>query len=233
MKKERGNFWFSRNDFSSAMHCYRRAVEFLDAKEEEMQLLHSDDSGLVNQEETVVEASVSGEQNDLSSLKAMIRELIDLRATAFNNLAAAQMKADIFDQALKSVNSALDLSPGNVKALFRKGKILAAKNEFAEAIECLKLAAEKEPDSRLIAQEISSLAAKRKQEIANERKLYQKMLRVDPSSSSALRKDQSNWRKWMPNLLNSNSMSASQFGLLLATCSAVIMGIVIFYTKSN
>ena len=240
MKKERGNFWFSRNDFSSAMHCYRRAVEFLDATEDEMQLLHSNEpsAGRVSQEgadcEETESSATKAEQGDsLSHLKPLIRELIDLRATAFNNLAAAQMKADIFDQALKSVNSALDLSPGNVKALYRKGKILAAKKDFVEAIECLKLAAQLEPESRLIAQELSSLAAKRKQEIANERKLYQKMLRVDPTSPTAMSEKQSNWTKWMPNLLNSSSVSASRFGLLLATCSAVILGIVIFYTKSN
>lgn len=240
MKKERGNFWFGRNDFSSAIHCYRRAVEFLDATEDEMQLLHSSDSSLGQSSQVGTEANEAASSStkvqhadSLSHMKPVIRELIDLRATAFNNLAAAQMKADTFDQALKSVNSALDLCPDNVKALFRKGKILAAKNDFAEAIQCLKLAAQLEPESRVIAQEISSLAAKRKQEIANERRLYQKMLRVDPSSPSAMRESRSNWTKWMPNLVNPSNVSASRFGLLLATCSAVILGIVIFYTKSN
>jgi FK506-binding protein 8 len=233
-KKERGNFWFSRNDFSSAIHCYRRATEFLDATEDEMQLLHAKDSitQVAPDDDQKTTATSSSSAGSVSHLKSQIRELIDLRATAFNNLAAAQMKAGTFDQALKSVNVALDLSPDNVKALFRKGKILAAKNDFAEAIQCLKLAAQLEPESRVIAQEISSLAAKRKQEIANERRLYQKMLQVDPSSSSSAATSKKTGN-WLLSCFDASSVSASRFGLLFATCSAVIVGILIFYTISN
>ena len=42
----------------------------------------------------------------------------------YNNLAAAQMKTQAYDAALKSVESVLSCQPQNVKALFRKGSIV-------------------------------------------------------------------------------------------------------------
>lgn len=230
MKKERGNFWFGRDDFSSAIHCYRRAAELLDATDDEMNLLHSPSVLSKDQPAThTLQSDTQEHEEYLSQMKQTIRELIDLRATAFNNLAAAQMKSQAFDQALKSVNSSLDLKPDNVKALYRKGKILAARNEFAEAIECLKSASKLEPESRTIMQEMSLLASKRKQEIANERKLYQKMLRVDPNSANSVTGN-TNRSKWLPNVLSSATFRTH--GLLLLACSAVILGIFVFYVTS-
>jgi FK506-binding protein 8 len=42
----------------------------------------------------------------------------------YNNLAAAQMKIKAYDTALQSVANVLRCQPKNVKALFRKGKVL-------------------------------------------------------------------------------------------------------------
>ena len=81
-------------------------------------------------------------------LKNRIKQLIELRAVAFNNLAAAQMKTEAYDQALTSVNNSLQLNEKNVKALFRKSKILSIKGEIADAIEAMKAAVSLEPSSR-------------------------------------------------------------------------------------
>ena len=37
-KKERGNFWFGRGEYSLAIQCYRGATRFLDASDEELAL---------------------------------------------------------------------------------------------------------------------------------------------------------------------------------------------------
>jgi FK506-binding protein 8 len=42
----------------------------------------------------------------------------------YNNLAAAQMKIKAYDAALHSVENVLRCQPNNVKAVFRKGKVL-------------------------------------------------------------------------------------------------------------
>ena len=224
-KKERGNFWFSRKDFSSATHCYRRAVEFLDASEDEMQLLHADQSLNIVTSDPDSETAVNEQ-------KSLIRELIRLRATAYNNLAAAQIKSEAFDQALKSVNSSLDLNPDNVKALFRKSQILNERGDLIEAIECLKSALRLEPigtpESRRIQQQISILAAKRKAEVAKEKKMYRRMLQVSDDDGSGRNNNSSNW---FSNPFR-KQVNRPAIALFLAVVT-VILGIVIFYTKSN
>jgi len=32
-KRERGNFWYDRNEYNLAIQCYRRALEYLDESE--------------------------------------------------------------------------------------------------------------------------------------------------------------------------------------------------------
>ena len=123
---------------------------------------------------------VSG--NDEQDLRDKIKQLLELRSLAYSNLAAAQMKTEAYEQALKSVNSSLQVNEKNVKALYRKSKILAIQGDLAQSIEALKAAIALEPNSRSLQAELNKLAAQRKQELANERKLYQKMLQVSPDS---------------------------------------------------
>lgn len=54
---------------------------------------------------------------------AELQALLEDRMKVYNNLAAAQMKTQAYDAALKSVESVLSCQPQNVKALFRKGSI--------------------------------------------------------------------------------------------------------------
>lgn len=55
---------------------------------------------------------------------AELQALLEDRMKVYNNLAAAQMKTQAYDAALKSVESVLSCQPQNVKALFRKGNIV-------------------------------------------------------------------------------------------------------------
>lgn len=62
----------------------------------------------------------------------------------------AQMKVFAWDAALKSVESVLACKPENVKALFRKGKILDAKGNVNIAIPLLRKAATLDPENTAI-----------------------------------------------------------------------------------
>lgn len=50
-------------------------------------------------------------------------EVQDYRVKCLNNLAAAQLKLEQYDDALHTSRDVLSLDPQNVKALFRTGKV--------------------------------------------------------------------------------------------------------------
>ena len=153
-KKERGNYWFNRNEFNLAIQLYRKAIEYFD-------------------ENVDAPESAPGETKLTSE---QIQELFEQRMVVYNNLAAAQMKIDALDAAMKSVETVLLCQPNNVKALYRKGKILDAKGETNEAILIFQKAATLDPENKSFQNELSKLILKRSREQRNERNLYQKML---------------------------------------------------------
>jgi len=153
MKRERGNFWFERNEYNMAIQCYRKALDFLDEGTGEML--------------TVPKHELTKEQ---------LQDLLEDRMKTHNNLAMAQMKISAWEAALKSVDTVLRCKPENVKALFRKGKILDTKGEVNNAIPLLQRAATLDPENRQIQNELSKMILKSKREARNEKDLYQKML---------------------------------------------------------
>lgn len=50
-------------------------------------------------------------------------ELLDVKLKCLNNMAAAQLKLDHYEAALRSCVSVLAYQPDNIKALFRQGKV--------------------------------------------------------------------------------------------------------------
>lgn len=154
-KRERGNFWYSRGDYSNAAHCYRRALDFLD------------DMGL-----------------NLSESPADLQLLLETRLKVYNNLTATQMKMEAYEAALKSVDFVLKVQPNNVKALYRKGKILASQGNVSEAVSVLKKALKLEPDTKIIQQELSRLLVRKEKEDRAEKAMYKRMFGGDSSSSS-------------------------------------------------
>ncbi|XP_063699889.1 peptidyl-prolyl cis-trans isomerase FKBP8 [Culicoides brevitarsis] len=155
-KRERGNFWFERNEYNMAIQCYRKALQYLDEA-----------SVGVPDDPRVKTVDLTNEQ---------LQELLEDRIRVNNNLAMAQMKVEAWDAALKSVESVLSCKPDNVKALFRKGKILDAKGQVNAAIPLLQKAATLDPENRAIQNELSKMILKQKREARNEKDLYQKML---------------------------------------------------------
>ncbi|XP_046485180.1 peptidyl-prolyl cis-trans isomerase FKBP8 [Neodiprion pinetum] len=163
-KRERGNWWYSRDEASLAVQCYRRALDYLD-----------ETKGGINYPQGDQEESISN---------ADLQALLEDRMKVCNNLAAAQMKTEAYDAALKSVENVLRCQPKNVKALFRKGKILQHKGERAAAYAILLQAAKLDPDSKAIQQELAILKEKTAKDAKHEKNLYKKMLGTDKQNGS-------------------------------------------------
>lgn len=155
-KRERGNYYFERQEYNSAIQLYRRALEYLDESEGGIKY-------------------PTGEE-ETEPTNAQLQDLLEDRIKVYNNLAQAQMKIQAYETALKSIDTVLQCQPNNVKALFRKGKILEAKADVAGAIPLLRKAATLDPENKSIQNELSRLILKSKREARNEKDLYQKML---------------------------------------------------------
>lgn len=95
-KRERGNRWYSRGEYSLAVQCYRKAAEYLDDKqiEEDMEV-----------------------PIDRFLLPKDLQELLQERVKTFNNMAQAQMKLSAWDSSLASVRQ-VDISYCTVFNIF-------------------------------------------------------------------------------------------------------------------
>jgi len=90
-------------------------------------------------------------------------------------MTAAQMKIEAWDAALKSVEHVLRCQTDNVKAIYRKAKILAAMGKIEEGVALLEKALHLDPSSKIIQQDLARLQAKRKLDAQKEKSLYKKM----------------------------------------------------------
>ncbi|XP_026538959.1 peptidyl-prolyl cis-trans isomerase FKBP8 [Notechis scutatus] len=170
-KRERGNFHYQRANYVLAANSYDIALKVINSN-------------------TKVDFSEEEEA-----------ELVEVKIKCLNNLAASHLKLDHFEAALRSCNQVLEQQPDNIKALFRKGKVLAQQGEYSGAIPILKAALKLEPFNKTIHTELSKLAKKHADQKSIEAEMYRKML-GNPGSSSppAKCKDKSSWTipwKWL------------------------------------
>ncbi|XP_033210522.1 peptidyl-prolyl cis-trans isomerase FKBP8 [Belonocnema kinseyi] len=163
-KRERGNWWIRRDEPTLAIQCYRRALDFLSPSK----------SG------TLGEDAVQEPESD-----AEMQALLEDRLTVYNNLAAAQLKTQAYEAALKSVENVLGCQPQNIKALFRKGKILHLKGEHLKAYETLLHAQKLVPQNKAIQQELSVIKIKTVKDADKEKNLYRKMLGTKKENADA------------------------------------------------
>ncbi|KOC65132.1 Peptidyl-prolyl cis-trans isomerase FKBP8 [Habropoda laboriosa] len=196
-KRERGNWWFTRNEPTLAIQCYRRALEFLLPMENR--------------------ASYQNETEDTTT-DAELQVLLEDRMKVYNNLAAAQMKTQAYDAALKSVESVLSCQPQNIKALFRKGKILHYKGEHALAYQTLLQAAKLEPETKAIQMELAILKEKNAKDAQHEKNLYRKMLGTHKNNISPKNSKKEN---------KNNSPSKLTLSLI-GGATAALVGIVLY-----
>ncbi|XP_078602210.1 peptidyl-prolyl cis-trans isomerase FKBP8-like [Branchiostoma floridae x Branchiostoma japonicum] len=147
-KRERGNWWYSRNDFMLACHCYEQAVKILESPSKEKPEPDSE----------------------------IVKQMDDIRLKSYNNMAAAQLKAKNYDTAKKSCEAVLAIHPDNVKGLFRLGKVYAGKGNLDKAISCLRKAISLEPETKIIHNELSKLVKQQTSQKERERNMYRKMM---------------------------------------------------------
>nr|AAI52651.1 FK506 binding protein 8 [Danio rerio] len=169
-KRERGNVHYQRADYAFAVNSYGIALQIT---------------------ETSSRVDISQEEEE---------ELLDMKVKCLNNMAAAQLKLDHYEAALRSCVSVLAHQPDNVKALFRKGKVLALQGEFAEAIKTLKMALKLEPSNKTIHAELSKLVKKHSEQKGAEQAMYKKMLGNPSNSSVQKHRAKSSWGlswKWL------------------------------------
>ncbi|CAJ0944529.1 unnamed protein product [Ranitomeya imitator] len=93
-KRERGNFYYQQADYVFAINSYDIALRIVNSSSK-VDFTHEEEG-----------------------------ELLDVKMKCLNNLAASQLKLDHFEAALKSCNVVLEQQPENIKALFRKGKVM-------------------------------------------------------------------------------------------------------------
>ncbi|XP_023699812.1 peptidyl-prolyl cis-trans isomerase FKBP8 isoform X1 [Paramormyrops kingsleyae] len=169
-KRERGNTYYQRGDYTFAVNSYGIALQ-------------------ITESSSKVDVSPQEEE-----------ELLDMKVKCLNNIAAAQLKLDHYDAALRSCVSVLVHQPDNIKALFRKGKVLALQGEYAEAIKILKRALKLEPSNKTIHAELSKLVKKHSEQRDMEQAMYKKMLGNPSSSTLQKHKAKSSWSfswKWL------------------------------------
>ncbi|KAI1891672.1 hypothetical protein AGOR_G00146190 [Albula goreensis] len=130
-KRERGDYHYQCGDYAFAVNSYN----------------------------IVLEVSEASSRVDISPQEE--EELLDMKVKCLNNMAASQLKLEHHEAALRSCIAVLAHQPDNIKALFRKGKVLALQREYVEAIRILKGALKLEPTNKTIHAELSKMVKRR------------------------------------------------------------------------
>lgn len=196
-KRVRGNYFFERNEYNFAIQLYRRALEYLDESEGGIQFVEPE------QEAT----------------NAQLQELFEDRIKVYNNLAQAQIKIQAYDAALSSIDIVLKCQPNNVKALFRKAKILESKADVEGSIAMLRKAGKLDPENKIIQNELSRLILKSKREARREKDLYKKML-------GQVQKLDARTERKAADSTTSSSLSDSRFKYWSYTLGSILVSIV-------
>ncbi|XP_048583994.1 peptidyl-prolyl cis-trans isomerase FKBP8 isoform X2 [Nematostella vectensis] len=122
-------------------------------------------------------AAINSYQRALKYLSPSTSENVQsVKVKCWNNLAAAQLKIEAYNAALISCMQVLQIDPDNVKALFRKGKVLASKGELSEALPLIKKANQLDPNNKTIRAELRSLRKRKSIQDEKERSMYQRMV---------------------------------------------------------
>jgi len=173
-KRLRGNSWYTRGEYSQAIQCYRKAVEYLD------------DESIDSEVEVPI---------DRFLLPRPVFNLLECRVKAFNNMAQAQMKLSAWDSALASVKQVLKIEPNNEKALYRKAVIYKEKCKTDEALGVLRRVTRMYPANKLAQVELSNMLAKRRQGLEKEQSMSKKMLEITDMPAAVTKQDMGLWNQ--------------------------------------
>lgn len=160
-KKERGNWYFGRNEFDIAVSLYSKGLKFLEG----FSSVKAVDGPLVSQAKTIT-------------------------AKLYANLATSQYKLGSDAQAAESCQKCLAIEPNNIKALYRLALIESKQHDYDQAIQHLQLLLQQDPqntEARLLMQETKQ---KKQEHEQKEKEMYATMMRGAsyddrPSASSS------------------------------------------------
>ncbi|CAF1652071.1 unnamed protein product [Adineta ricciae] len=110
-KRQMGNFYYRRRDYSNALQCYRGALRFLD-----------------------VETNLLGVPCDDNQRSLLTDSYIQVQ----NNVAQVNLFLNKYEACLNAVENVLKYDSKNVKALFRQGKALFELGKYDQALQPLK-----------------------------------------------------------------------------------------------
>ena len=214
-KKERGNFWFGREEYSSAIVNYKRCIDFVEIVENR---LASDQDLDDEKQEGGGEERVAKQRREWK----MSENVLQLKSTAHNNLALAFIKTESYNMALESVEAALQLTPENVKALFRKATALKSKGEVADAVLVLQHAIQLQPNNREVISFHDELRKQKQKEFQNEKQLYRRMLRSNSDAEGEdMQEDLTCCEKESDNIGDEQSMSQERSSKANMLCKTV------------
>ncbi|KAK4885548.1 hypothetical protein RN001_001819 [Aquatica leii] len=195
VKRERGNWWYSRGENQLAIQCYRRALDYLDEVEGGIQYPTSEEN--------------------LEVSDAALQQLLEDRINVSNNMAAAQLKLELYDAALQSLQTVLRCQPDNVKALFRKARVYKAKNDIQAALSCLKKAEKLLPNDADIVKEILGLEKIKEKQKKSEKELARRMFNGLKSDKQMDKKRKSSLPKMLTWVTIGTTVAVGLAGLAL------------------
>jgi len=143
-------------EYSMAVQCYRKAVDYFDDKEIEIEVAM-----------------------DKYNLPENLQDLINEKIKTYNNLAQAQIKLEAFDSALASLKNVLKLDPNNEKGLYRKSKALDAKGETELAIGTLRRITRLYSNNKLAQGDLTRLLGRQNAYNQKAKEMSKKMLELD------------------------------------------------------
>ncbi|XP_052795457.1 peptidyl-prolyl cis-trans isomerase D-like [Mya arenaria] len=145
--KEIGNKLYKEKDFLKAISKYEKCLRYLEKL--------SDDADLSEEKEKEIETTYS----------------LPLHL----NQAACKLQLKDFEGTVKDCDEVLDVSPDNIKALFRKGQALVNLKDWDNAEETLNKAASVDPNDKGIKREMERVRRAKVEEKAKEKQMYARM----------------------------------------------------------
>jgi len=209
-KKERGNFWHQRQNYTFAVQCYRRAGEYFDDEKLELEV-----------------------PIDRYQLPEELQTLLEERLKAFNNLAMAQIKIEAWEAALSSLRQVTKIEPNNEKALYRKSKVLTEKGLLDEALGALRRVTRLYPNNISAKKDLERLMARRQKSLLNEQNMSRKMLGLDKNIDYIKRaeeEDAENKRSFLSKVIRRN-MTFLTSAALVGFASIALGGGYFAYTR--
>ncbi|XP_006814126.1 peptidyl-prolyl cis-trans isomerase FKBP8-like [Saccoglossus kowalevskii] len=152
--------------------------------------------------------------------KDEFKKIEELKVKCYNNLAACQLKVEAYEAALKSCNAVLKVEPDNVKALFRKAKVLAQKGELEDAVIYMRKAIKLEPSNKTIHQELAKIVGKLSNEMKSTKDMCKKMVGDLADSATKLGTEKSATKSWF-------STTGMLFGAAIVGIGAVVTTIIL------